>query len=54
MPPRAFTSDNTAGTSPEVLAAVTTAATGQPPYGNDPWTERARTRSARCSSATST
>lgn len=38
-----FTSDNTAGTSPEILEAVTRAATGpQAPYGNDEWSERAR------------
>lgn len=42
MPSRSFTSDNTAGASPEVLAAVTEAATDHAqPYGNDPWTERA-------------
>ena len=44
MPARSFTSDNTAGASPEILAALAEAATGHAqPYGNDPWTERART-----------
>ncbi|MGC2652822.1 MAG: low specificity L-threonine aldolase [Mycobacterium sp.] len=44
-PHRCFTSDNTAGGAPEILAAVTAAACGQaPPYGTDSWTSRARRR----------
>jgi threonine aldolase len=40
---RVFTSDNTAGASPEVLAAVAAAAAGPAaPYGADEWTDRAR------------
>ncbi|MFZ1161811.1 threonine aldolase family protein [Mycobacterium sp.] len=44
-PYRSFTSDNTAGGAPEILAAVTAAASGQaPPYGTDSWTSSARRR----------
>jgi threonine aldolase len=44
-PHRSFTSDNTAGGAPEIVAAVTAAAAGQaPPYGTDNWTSRARRR----------
>jgi threonine aldolase len=40
---RSFASDNTAGASPEILAAIADAAGGHSqPYGNDPSTERAR------------
>ena len=43
MPARSFTSDNTAGASPEILAGLGEAAAGHAqPYGNDPWTGRAR------------
>src|ERR1700748_590987 len=42
---RCFTSDNTAGGSPEILAAVVAAASGQAsPYGTDSWTSSARRR----------
>ncbi|WP_405965495.1 low specificity L-threonine aldolase [Streptomyces sp. NBC_00723] len=42
---RAFISDNMAGASPQIARAVADAATGQVlPYGNDPYTERARRR----------
>jgi threonine aldolase len=42
---RSFTSDNTAGGAPEIMAAVAAAATGQaPPYGADSWTSSARCR----------
>jgi len=42
---RAFISDNMAGASPRIVQAVAEAATGQVlPYGNDPFTERARRR----------
>ncbi|MCX4782098.1 threonine aldolase family protein [Streptomyces sp. NBC_01264] len=42
---RAFISDNMAGASPRIARAVADAATGQVlPYGNDPWTGRARRR----------
>lgn len=45
MPHRVFTSDNTAGAAPEVLTAFAAAAEGPAaPYGNDPWTARARTQ----------
>jgi threonine aldolase len=47
MPPyRSFTSDNTAGGAPEIIAAVAAAASGQaaPPYGTDSWTLSARRR----------
>lgn len=41
MPARVFTSDNTAGASPEILAALTQAVQGPAsPYGSDPWTAR--------------
>ena len=40
---RSFTSDNTAGGAPEIMAAVAAAASGQaPPYGTDSWTLSAR------------
>ncbi|WP_082968981.1 low specificity L-threonine aldolase [Mycobacterium sp. E2699] len=40
-----FTSDNTAGGAPEIVAAVAAAASGQaPPYGADSWTSSARRR----------
>src|SRR5258707_4744718 len=42
---RCFTSDNTAGGAPEIIAAVAAAASGQaPPYGTDSWTLSARRR----------
>jgi threonine aldolase len=42
---RSFTSDNTAGGAPEIMAAVAAAASGQaPPYGTDSWTSSARHR----------
>jgi threonine aldolase len=42
---RSFTSDNTAGGAPEIMAAVAAAASGQaPPYGTDSWTSSARRR----------
>jgi threonine aldolase len=42
---RSFTSDNTAGGAPEIMAAVAAAASGQaPPYGTDSWTSSARSR----------
>ncbi|XER99989.1 low specificity L-threonine aldolase [Streptomyces sp. S1D4-11] len=42
---RAFISDNMAGASPEIARAVADAAAGQVlPYGNDPFTYRARRR----------
>jgi threonine aldolase len=42
---RSFTSDNTAGGVPEIVAAVVAAAAGQaPPYGADSWTSSARRR----------
>ena len=42
---RAFTSDNMAGASPRIIEAVADAAVGQVlPYGNDPFTARARGR----------
>ncbi|MYV39219.1 low specificity L-threonine aldolase [Streptomyces sp. SID1328] len=42
---RAFISDNMAGASPRIAQAVADAATGQVlPYGNDPFTDRARRR----------
>ena len=42
---RCFTSDNTAGGAPEILAAVVAAASGQAsPYGTDSWTLSARRR----------
>src|SRR6202008_823322 len=42
---RSFTSDNTAGGAPEIIAAVAAAASGQaPPYGTDSWTSSARRR----------
>jgi len=44
-PGRSFTSDNTAGGAPEIIAAVAAAACGQaPPYGTDSWTLSARRR----------
>ena len=44
-PDRSFTSDNTAGGAPEIIAAVAAAASGQaPPYGTDSWTSSARRR----------
>ncbi|HWY01228.1 MAG TPA: beta-eliminating lyase-related protein, partial [Mycobacterium sp.] len=44
-PDRSFTSDNTAGGAPEVIAAIAAAASGQaPPYGTDSWTSSARRR----------
>jgi threonine aldolase len=43
--PCCFTSDNTAGAAPEIIAAVAAAASGQaPPYGTDSWTLSARRR----------
>ncbi|MBT4905442.1 MAG: low specificity L-threonine aldolase [Rhodospirillaceae bacterium] len=43
--PANFASDNVAGALPQVIAAVTEAASaGAMPYGNDPWTERASVR----------
>jgi threonine aldolase len=40
-----FTSDNTAGGAPEIIAAAVAAAAGQaPPYGTDSWTSSARRR----------
>lgn len=43
--PANFASDNVAGALPEVIAAVTEAASvGAMPYGNDPWTERVEAR----------
>ncbi len=45
MESRCFISDNTAGGSPEILAAVVAAASGQAsPYGTDSWTLSARRR----------
>jgi threonine aldolase len=45
MESRCFTSDNTAGGAPEILAAVVAAASGQAsPYGTDSWTLSARRR----------
>ena len=42
---RSFTSDNTAGGAPEIIAAVAAAASGQaPPYGTDSWTLSAQRR----------
>jgi threonine aldolase len=42
---RSFTSDNTAGGAPEIIAAVAAVASGQaPPYGTDDWTSTARRR----------
>src|SRR6201987_2025675 len=42
---RSFTSDNTAGGAPEIIAAVAAAASGQaPPYGTDSWTLSTRRR----------
>jgi threonine aldolase len=42
---RSFTSDNTAGGAPEIIAAVAAAAAGQaPPYGTDSWTLSAQRR----------
>jgi len=42
---RSFTSDNTAGAAPEIMAAVAAAASGHaPPYGTDSWTFSARRR----------
>jgi threonine aldolase len=42
---RSFTSDNTAGGAPEIMAAVAAAASGHaPPYGTDSWTSSARRR----------
>ncbi|MGO9696638.1 MAG: beta-eliminating lyase-related protein, partial [Mycobacterium sp.] len=44
-PYRCFTSDNTAGGAPEIIAALAAAASGQaPPYGTDSWTLSARRR----------
>jgi threonine aldolase len=44
-PYRCFTSDNTAGGAPEIIAAVAAAASGQaPPYGTDSWTLSAQRR----------
>ncbi len=44
-PCRSFTSDNTAGGAPEIIAAIAAAASGQaPPYGTDSWTVSARRR----------
>ncbi|MDQ1051490.1 low specificity L-threonine aldolase [Streptomyces sp. V4I2] len=46
-PQRIFTSDNTAGASPEIVQAVTAAAAGQDlPYGADRFTASARARFA--------
>ena len=43
--PANFASDNVAGALPEVIAAVTEAASAAAmPYGNDPWTERVEAR----------
>ncbi len=43
--PANFASDNVAGALPEVIAAVTEAASaGAMPYGNDPWTARVSAR----------
>ena len=45
MESRCFTSDNTAGGAPEIIAAFAAAASGQaPPYGTDSWTLSARRR----------
>src|ERR1700693_1183228 len=45
MESRCFTSDNTAGGAPELMAAVAAAASGQAsPYGTDSWTLSARRR----------
>src|ERR1700758_2325441 len=45
MESRCFTSDNTAGGAPEIIAAFAAAASGQtPPYGTDSWTSSARRR----------
>jgi threonine aldolase len=45
LPGRSFTSDNTAGGAPEIMAAVVAAASGQaPPYGTDSWTSSTRRR----------
>lgn len=45
MPSRAFTSDNTAGASPQIIAALAAAASDHTlPYGADPWTDHARRR----------
>src|ERR1700758_1300742 len=45
MESRCFTSDNTAGGAPEIIAAFAAAASGQaPPYGTDNWTLSARRR----------
>jgi threonine aldolase len=42
--PRGFASDNFSGAHPEVLAALAAANDGHTPaYGDDPWTQRART-----------
>ena len=42
---RAFASDNTAGSPPEIMAAVTAGAGGHaPPYGADRWTQSAQRR----------
>lgn len=47
MPSRAFASDNTAGASPQILAALAAAGDGHaPPYGADPWTQRAQAQLA--------
>ena len=44
---RSFISDNMAGASPQIARAVADAATGQVlPYGNDPFTDRARRKLA--------
>jgi threonine aldolase len=44
-PYRSFTSDNTAGGAPEIIAAVAAAASGQAsPYGTDSWTSSVRRR----------
>lgn len=43
--PRGFASDNCSGAHPDVLEAVAAANQGHAPaYGDDPWTERARSR----------
>ncbi len=43
--PANFASDNVAGALPQVIAAVSEAASaGAMPYGNDPWTERVSAR----------
>ena len=40
-----FTSDNIAGMSPKILAALTAATQGTAPaYGNDPWTAQAQAK----------